>query len=616
MAVANSLNSGATISLGGSLSSSGAVTFSGSFPFVANVSANTNVTFPTSGTLATSSGASIPSIAQGGILYGSASNVLSALAKDTNATRYLSNTGTSNNPAWAQIVLTTGVTGVLLATNGGTGVNNGSNTITLGGSLATSGAFNSTFTMTNTTTVTFPTSGTLATTSQIPTGAALTKSDDTNVTLTLGGSPTTALVNAASIAVGWTGTLSTTRGGSGVSNPTAHGVLIAEGVSAFTPIVLTAGQHLVGTTAGDPVGVVPTTSSGMVLGVSSGAFTIDNPNSIGGANLLINGNFAVWQRTVAPVSSPTGTVAVPASTTAYTADRWQLLTNANQNCTVLQQTVNNSNTFVCSIRRDSGQTGIGTIRLCQSITIDRCTGAIVLAAGQSITASFTAKCGTGYTAAGSALVINAYTGTGNTSISGINGAFTGNVTNTTSITLTTTYQRFSYTFTAGNAITQMALEFAFTPVGTAAAGDTFQIYNIKLAVEPTATPFVPMSFDETLKLCQRFYWKTFLQSLAPAQNVGIGTGEFLFPASALGALTDRSTYISFPVPMQATPSITLFNPAATNAQIRDETNSVDTSASTTASLTANGLALTCTGNASSTIGAFLGVHILAVAELT
>lgn len=44
---------------------------------------------------------------------------------------------------------------------------------------------------------------------------ALTKTDDTNVTLTLGGSPATALVNAASITVGWTGVLSLLRGGLG-----------------------------------------------------------------------------------------------------------------------------------------------------------------------------------------------------------------------------------------------------------------------------------------------------------------------------------------------------------------------------------------------------------------
>lgn len=50
------------------------------------------------------------------------------------------------------------------------------------------------------------------------TGAALTKTDDTNVTLTLGGTPTTALLRAASMTLGWTGTLSGTRGGTGVNN--------------------------------------------------------------------------------------------------------------------------------------------------------------------------------------------------------------------------------------------------------------------------------------------------------------------------------------------------------------------------------------------------------------
>jgi len=76
----------------------------------------------------------------------------------------------------------------LVANAGGTGIANASaSTITLGGSLTTSGAFNSTFTMTGTTGVTFPTSGTLATTSQLPslplslanggTGANLTASN-------------------------------------------------------------------------------------------------------------------------------------------------------------------------------------------------------------------------------------------------------------------------------------------------------------------------------------------------------------------------------------------------------------------------------------------------------
>lgn len=60
-------------------------------------------------------------VVQGDILYGSAADTLSALAKNTTATRYISNTGTSNNPAWAQVDLTNGVTGTLPGGNGGTG---------------------------------------------------------------------------------------------------------------------------------------------------------------------------------------------------------------------------------------------------------------------------------------------------------------------------------------------------------------------------------------------------------------------------------------------------------------------------------------------------------------
>lgn len=135
---------------------------------------------------------------------------------DTNVTATLG--GTPATALLQAVSITLGWTGQLSPARGGTGVNNGTNTLTLAGNLTTVGAFSSTFTMTNTTNVTFPTSGTLATTSQIPTGAALTKTDDTNVTLTLGGSPSTALVNAASLTLGWTGTLSGTRGGTGVNN--------------------------------------------------------------------------------------------------------------------------------------------------------------------------------------------------------------------------------------------------------------------------------------------------------------------------------------------------------------------------------------------------------------
>ena len=55
------------------------------------------------------------------------------------------------------------VTGIVLGANGGTGIANTNKTITLGGNLVTSGAFNTTLTATDNTIVTLPVSGTLAT---------------------------------------------------------------------------------------------------------------------------------------------------------------------------------------------------------------------------------------------------------------------------------------------------------------------------------------------------------------------------------------------------------------------------------------------------------------------
>jgi hypothetical protein len=65
-------------------------------------------------------GGSLPSTVQGDLLYASGVDTLATLSKDANATRYLSNTGSSNNPAWAQVNLANGVTGTLPGANGGT----------------------------------------------------------------------------------------------------------------------------------------------------------------------------------------------------------------------------------------------------------------------------------------------------------------------------------------------------------------------------------------------------------------------------------------------------------------------------------------------------------------
>lgn len=68
--------------------------------------------------------------------------------------------------------------------------------------------------------------------SDIASGQALTKTDDTNVTLTLGGTPSTALLQAASLTLGWTGTLAAGRLNSNVVQAITNDTNVIGSISA------------------------------------------------------------------------------------------------------------------------------------------------------------------------------------------------------------------------------------------------------------------------------------------------------------------------------------------------------------------------------------------------
>ena len=106
------------------------------------------------------------------------------------------------------------------------------------------------------------------------TPAALTKTDDTNVTLTLGGTPATALLQATSLTLGWTGTLAESRGGTGISS-LGTGVATALGVNVGSAGAFVTFNGALGT----PSSGVGTNLTGTASGLTAGALTRPAPSS-------------------------------------------------------------------------------------------------------------------------------------------------------------------------------------------------------------------------------------------------------------------------------------------------------------------------------------------------
>lgn len=85
------------------------------------------------------------------------------------------------------------------------------------------------------------------------TPSPLTRVNDTNVTLTLGGTPATALLESVSITVSWTGTLAVARGGTNISSYTAGDLLYATGSTTLAKRVIGAEGDVLQVSSGLPV---------------------------------------------------------------------------------------------------------------------------------------------------------------------------------------------------------------------------------------------------------------------------------------------------------------------------------------------------------------------------
>lgn len=150
--------------------------------------------------------------------------------------------------------------------------------------------------------------------------------------------------------------------------------------------------------------------------------------------------------------------------------------------------------------------------------------------------------------------------------------------------------------------------------GVQAANVNFRVTAIQLEAGSIASEFERRTIQEELILCQRYYEKTFNQGVAVAQNLGLSSGEVIFRAIQNGN-NANSLFQKFAVIKRTTPNIILYNPAALNAQVRDETGAFDCSGSTGVDPRHSHFLINCTQNVGTATGNLLGVHWTAEAEL-
>lgn len=410
--------------------------------------------------------------------------------------------------------------------------------------------------------------------SDIASGAALTKVDDTNVTLTLGGTPTTALLKASSITVGWTGTLAASRGGFGADVSAQSGVpLFATGVATFTSttgsgnFVRATSPTLVTPALGTPTSgtltsctaftLTTTGSSGAAtysagtlnvpnygaVGVStiagnSGAFTLANglSNSTNilsqlskGSNILeANGGCEVWQIGTAP--------AIAASTTAHCGpDRWYLTTGATQASVVSRQAgIVTGSRYCANVKRNSGQTGTAVMKFAYPLITDEATRC----QSQLLALSFTAKADSSFSPTSGTLTYNVYFGTGAAAKRG--GGFTSEsnpITGSVNLTTTASQTIAIASGAAGAAVTQGEVLFTWTPVGTAGAGDAFYIDDVRLDIIPSGTsafspPVEHLDHGAYFLQCRQVYRQSYVEGTAPGTVTS--TGRIAYVAAGTG----------------------------------------------------------------------------------
>lgn len=309
------------------------------------------------------------------------------------------------------------------------------------------------------------------------------------------------------------------------------------------------------------------------------AFTEDVQNYIRSDNMLINGNFNVWQR---------ATTAAPNDDTYRTADRWNFLTETNGAWTTARDT----DAPVGSLS-SMKFTNITLNNQCAIVQFIENTDSKPLDDGV-VSLSFWAKT-SGTEIANLRAGIITWAGTANSVTSDVFGTWASDGTNPTlaanwtyentpsNLALTSSWQRFTIENVAIDTATVNNIAVViWVDDGTIAANDDFWIAQVQLNQGSKAMRFQQRPIAQELMMCYRYY-----------ETYGYGQ------QACIAAATDMKILWPFKMEKRANPTITLLTttPAMEETNIAARTGAASTIPSP----------LTTTHGATGNMGGFSGM---------
>ena len=257
------------------------------------------------------------------------------------------------------------------------------------------------------------------------------------------------------------------------------------------------------------------------------------PAGLGFRNVIINGDFKVWQR-------GTSTAFTATASTSFLADRWSGYRGVAGSTQSRVSSGLSGFQYALRMQRDSGNTSTSRIYIGQSFE----TSTIATFAGKRMALSFYARAGSNFSAASSLFRVMVFSGTG-TECNVIHVTPTSVTTDLdTTFTLTTSWQLFTAYYNVPSGVTQHGIQLDFTPVGTASTNDYVEITGVQLEQNLQPTPFEQRPIGVELALCQRYFYKAVFTagSLAFATGYWAGANTFYWTAA-------------FPVTMRRQPDI-------------------------------------------------------------